>query len=92
MKLGSLAGLERIELEQEAKELENKIKDLTVLISSEELQENKVKENLKNLTAKYGDKRKTSLEQIEVPKEEKEIAAVVPESCVVTINQTGSIK
>lgn len=92
MKLGSLAGLERIELEQEAKELENKIKDLTALISSEELQENKVKENLKNLITKYGDKRKTSLEQIEVPKEEKEIAAVVPENCVVIINQTGSIK
>ena len=92
MKLGSLAGLERIELEKEAKELEDKIENLTILISNKELQEKKVKENLKYIVDKYGDKRKTSIEQIEIPKEEKEIAAVVPENCVVIINQTGSIK
>lgn len=92
MKLGSLAGLERIELEKEAEELANKIKELNALLSSEELQENKVKENLKNIVAKYGDKRRTFLEQIEVPKEEKEIAAVVPEDCVVIMSQSGNIK
>lgn len=92
MKLGSLAGLERIELEKEAEDLANKIKELNALLSSEELQENKVKENLKNIVAKYGDKRRTSLEQIEVPKEEKEIAAVVPEDCVVIMSQSGNIK
>lgn len=92
MKLGSLAGLERVELEQEAKELENKIRNLTALMSSEELQEEKVKENLKNIIAKYGDKRRTSLEQVEVPKEEKEVATVVPEDCVVIMSQSGNIK
>lgn len=92
MKLGSLAGLERIELEKEAEELANKIKELNALLSSEELQENKVKENLKNIVAKYGDKRRTSLEQIEIPKEEKEIAAVVSEDCVVIMSQSGNIK
>lgn len=92
MKLGSLAGLERLELEREAKELEEKINELTTLLSSEELQERKVKENLKHIVDKYGDKRKTSIEQIEIPKEEKEIVTVVPEDCVVIINQNGGIK
>ena len=41
---------------------------------------------------KYGDARRTELLNIEVPKEEKEIAEVIPEDVVVVLTKTGLIK
>ena len=92
MKLGKLAGLERIELNQEAEELIKSIDYLTLLISNEEEQKSVLKERLVNIVKKYGDTRRTELTQIEVPKEEKEIEEVVPEDVVVILTQNGDIK
>ena len=92
MKLGKLAGLEKIELNQEAEELRGLIASLTALLNSEEQQEMMIRKRLAEVVAKYGDKRRTELCNIEIPKEEKEIEAVAPEDCVVFMSQSGDVK
>ena len=92
MRLGSLAKLEGIELNNEKTKLLNTIKELNKILSSEKEQLNIILNRLDDLVKKYGDNRKTELAQIETPKEEKEIAEVIPEDVVVMLSQTGNIK
>ena len=92
MKLGKLAGLEKIELQQEAEELDGLISSLQNLLSSEEMQHEHIRKRLSNLVSTYGDIRRTELAQIEVSKEEKEIETVIPEDCVVIMTKSGDVK
>jgi len=92
MRLSSLAKLEKIELEQEAKELENKITDFKNILSSEERQKDILKFRLADLVKKYGDARRTELTHIEIKTEDKVIEEVTPEDCVVILSQSGDIK
>ena len=92
MKLGKLAGLEKIELQNEAKELNELISSLTSLLASKEQQEYTIRKRLADFVAKHGDQRKTELTQIEIPKEDKEIETVAPEECVVFVSQSGDVK
>ena len=92
MKLGKLAGLEKVELNQEAAELRDEVNSLMELYTSEEKQIIALRENLAALVKKYGDERRTELAQIELPKAEKEVELVVPEDCVVIATQSGDIK
>lgn len=92
MKLGKLAGLEKIELQQEAEELKNMVNDLNALLSDESRQKEEIRSRLSAFVKKYGDARRTELAQIELPKTEKEIEAVEPEDCVVIATQNGDIK
>lgn len=92
MKLGSLAGLEKIELQNEKKDLINQIEDYNNILSSQSRRFEIIKERLTELVKKYGDARRTELLNIEVPKEEKEIAEVIPEDVVVVLTKTGLIK
>ena len=92
MRLSSLAKLEKVELEKEAKELENKINDLKNILASEEKQKEILKSRLANLVKKYGDARRTELTHIEIKPEDKVIEEVTPEDCVVILSQTGNIK
>ena len=92
MKLGKLAGLEKIELNGEADSLKEQIAYFTTLIQDENEQRKVLITRLQNLVKKFGDARRTELTQISVKPEEKEIEEVVPEDCVVIISQTGDIK
>ena len=92
MRLSSLAKLEKIELENEKKELMLTIEDLTNILANENRQKNIIKERLATLVRKYGDARRTDLTHIEIPKEEKEIAEVIPENVVVMVSQSGLVK
>ena len=89
MKLGRLAGLERIELQEEKTSLESELKSLNLILQNptEEL-----RIRLSTLVKKYGDKRCTELTQITTPKEDKEIVYVEPEKCVVIMTDSGMIK
>ncbi len=91
MKLGKLAGLERIEIENEKAELLNTIKNLEVILTDLPTE---LRKRLEELVKKYGDARRTELAQIEEPKtkEEKEIVNVPPEKCVVVLTEGGSVK
>ena len=92
MRLSSLAKLEKIELEKEAKELEEKIKDLKNILSNESRQIEILKLRLGALVKKFGDARRTELAQIEEEKEEKIKVEITPEEVVVVITRTGDIK
>lgn len=92
MKLSKLAKLEKVELENEKKELITKQDELNNLLQNKDLQLKEIRKRLDTIVKKYGDERRTELAQIEIPKEEKEIVEVVPEDCVVIITKTGDVK
>ena len=92
MKLSKLAKLEKVELENEKKELLTKQDELNNLLQNKDLQLKEIRKRLDTIVKKYGDERRTELAQIEIPKEEKEIVEVVPEDCVVIITKTGDVK
>lgn len=92
MRLSSLAKLEKVELNKEAEDLNNKIFMLHQILDSRDEQIGILKVRLQGLVNKYGDARKTELAQIEVTKEEKEKIDIVPEDVVVIMNNLQEIK
>ena len=92
MRLSSLAHMEKVELENEKKELVDKIVDIKDVLTNHARQLSMIKDNLSAIVNKYGDNRRTELAQISVKPEEKEIAEVIPENVVVTLTQNGLIK
>lgn len=92
MRLSSLAKLEKVELEQEAKELENKIKDLKDILTNGDRQKDILKSRLADLVKKYGDKRRTELTQLNLTEEEKAAVEIAPQDVVVILTQDGNIK
>ena len=92
MKLGSLAKLEKVELNEEKQSLLSKIEICEHMISSEEQQKAAVKSRLETIVAKFGDNRRTELAQIDIKPDEKEIETVNPEDVVVIMTKSGEIK
>lgn len=90
MKLGRLTGLEREKIENELKELMAEISRLEGLLKSEELLENLIREELKEIRSKFDVPRIT---QIEDDYEDIDIEDLIPnENMVVTITHRGYIK
>ena len=92
MRLSSLAKLEAVELNKEKEGLTSDIESFNNILANQELQKEIVLNRLDILVTKYGDARKTELQQIEIPKEEKEIVEVIPEDVVIIVSQNGEIK
>ena len=92
MKLSSLAKLEKIELNKEAEDLNNKIFMLHQILDNRDEQISILKVRLQGLVNKYGDARRTELTQIEESKDEKEKIEIVPEDVVVIVTHGGDIK
>ncbi len=93
MRLSSLARLEKLELENEKKELVDNIANMEALLADENKIKEVIKTRLHAIVEKYGDDRRTELLQLDAPtKEEKEIVYVEPEKCVVTMTESGLIK
>lgn len=91
MKLSKLAKLERDNLIQEQNELVSLIKKLQDILANPQAE---LRIRLSELVKKYGDARRTELVQIDTKMsyEEKEIAFVEPEKCVVIMTEAGNIK
>jgi len=90
MRLGRLTGLEREKIENELKELLAEIQRLEALLKSEELLENLIREELKEIKSKFNVPRIT---QIEDDYEDIDIEDLIPnENMVVTITHRGNIK
>lgn len=94
MRLSSLTKLDSVELNKEAEELSEKIKNINAILLDEQLQLDHIIIKLKELVDKYGDDRRTEIANIEVTKESKakEKKEVIPEDVVVIVNQAGDIK
>ena len=90
MKLSRLTKLEKIELETEKQE---KIKEAERLESILKNPIPELERIFNEIKTKYGDSRRTTITQIaEETKEEKEIAFVEPEKCVVVLTEGGCVK
>ena len=92
MKLAKLANLEKIELEDEKLGLKKTISWLRALISQPFTQQQELRNRLKAIVDKFGDARRTELIQIDTSPEDKEIAEVTPEDCVVIVTKSGDVK
>ena len=92
MKLSSLAKLEGVKLENEKEDLKKEIERLGHLIVDKSTQHKEFHNRFDKIVKKYGDARRTELTQIEIPKEEKEIAFVEPKDVVVFCTKGGYIK
>lgn len=89
MKLSKLAKLEKVEIEKDLAELNQEFAKLNAIL------QNPVPEMLnifKDIKKKYGDERRTTITQISITKEDKEIEFVEPEKCVVIMTEGGLIK
>lgn len=92
MKLGKLAGLEKMEIEQERADLVAQIEDLKDLVTNENRQIEVIRSRLSDLVKKYGDTRRTELTQVAIEKKTKEKPVIEPEDCVVIVTQRNMIK
>lgn len=89
MKLGRLANLEKIEIQEEKANLEKEIKRLNDILKNPIAE---LRLRLNNIVSIYGDDRRTELTQINITKEKKEEVYVEPEKCMVIMTASGSIK
>ena len=90
MKLSKLAKLEKIEIENEKKDLLTKAEELNQILKNPVP---KLTEIFGNIKKTYGDARRTTITQIAPEtKEEKEIEFVEPEKCVVIMTESGCVK
>ena len=92
MKLARLTKLDKNDLIKELEEKNRIIAECEKIINEEMYRNNVLIEKVKNLKNTYGDARRTELLNIEVPKEEKEIAEVIPEDVVIVFTENGLIK
>ena len=92
MKLGKIAGLEKIELQNEQSDLARAIERYENILSNQTTRMDIIRERLAAIVKKFGDDRRTELLQIDIKPEEKEIAEVVPEDCVVIVTKAGAVK
>ena len=90
MRLKALQGLDREKLEREYKELEERIAYYNRVLSDESLVKQILKEELTAIADKYGDDRKTEIQDVE---DEIDIEDLIEEEqCVFTLTQAGYIK
>ena len=89
-RLGQLAGLEIQKIISERKELQEKIKSLLELLSSETNIKNTVKTELQVIAEKFSDERRTEISNVAG---EVDIEDLIPEEdCVYTLTNMGYIK
>ena len=90
MQLKRLQGLERDKLLAEYKELEEKIAYYASLLADEEKMKGVLKDELLEIKEKYGDDRRTAIEQVE---DEINIEDLIEEeTCVFTMSNAGYLK
>lgn len=89
IKLAKLAKLEKVEIQEEKNNLIKELDHLNNILA------NPIPE-MKNIYTEieknYGDERRSTITQVAITKEEKEIEFVEPEKCVVVMTEGGSIK
>jgi DNA gyrase subunit A len=90
-KLSALAKLERKKIEDELKELETKIKELTGILKSPQKIKGVVKKELKEIKDNFGDERRTKV-HIQKIGEIAEEDLIPQEETIITLTQGGYIK
>lgn len=90
MRMYQLSNMERKKIDDELVELNAKIKDLTEILASHERVLEIICNELEEIKRKYGDERRTSIENVSG---EVDVEDLIPvEDCVVTLTNIGYIK
>ena len=89
MKLSKLTKLESIEIQEEKNEKVLESERLENILKNPNPELKKIFENIKE---NYADARRSTITQVIVEKEEKEIEFVEPEKCVVVLTESGLVK
>ena len=90
MRLKALQGLDREKLQAEYKELEERIANYLRILGDENLVKAILKDELTAIAEKYGDERKTEIQDVE---DELDIEDLIEEEqCVFTLTENGYIK
>lgn len=89
MKLSKLTKLESVEIQKEKEDKVLEAERLSAILANPIPELKRIFTNLKNT---YGDARRSTITQVSITKEEKEIEFVEPEKCIVVLTEGGTIK
>lgn len=89
MKLSKLTKLESVEIQKEKEDKVLEAERLAAILTNPIPELKRIFTNLKNT---YGDARRSTITQVSITKEEKEIEFVEPEKCIVVLTEGGTIK
>lgn len=92
MTLSRLANMEKLAIEQERKDKNAEKALIVTRLNDEEVFKKDLIAELEAFKNKFGDERRTTVTNIEVTKEEKEVAQIVPEDVVIVATEAGNIK
>jgi len=92
MTLSRLANMEKLAIEQERKDKDEERALIVKRLNDETIFKNDLISELQAFANKFADERRTKVTHIEVTKEEKEIAQIVPEDVVVVVTEAGNVK
>lgn len=92
MKLSKLAHIEKVALERELEDKQSAAEKLLIILNDPAIAQKTLCEELLNFKLRFGDARRTKIEQINITPEEKEVIEIQPEDCVVLVTETGNIK
>lgn len=92
MKLSKLAHTEAVAIQKESDEKKLLAEHIESILAFPEIAKEELCKELEEFKKKFGDARKTLITQVNETPEEKELAEIVPEDCVVVITEAGNIK
>ena len=90
MRLGRLQGLEVEKIVEELQRIHARIKELEEILASDELKYDIIKKELRELSARYGDERRTAIAPVENEIDIEDL--IEEEECVYTLTRLGYIK
>lgn len=92
IKLSKLTKLGKKEIEEELQTKTALVTECKKIIEDSEYRGKIIIGKVSSMKAKYGDKRRTTLTNLTIESEEKEIEKIIPEDVVLTITNNGKIK
>lgn len=92
MTLSKLANMERIQIEEELKDKQAEHAIIFERLNNAQKFNDDLALELTSFKNQFGDDRCSEITNIEITKEEKEVAEIVPEDCVVIVTEAGNIK
>ena len=90
MRLGRLQGLEVEKIVEELQRIHARIKELEEILASDELKYDIIKKELRELSARFGDERRTAIAPVENEIDIEDL--IEEEECVYTLTRLGYIK
>ena len=90
--LSRLANMEKLAIQEEKIDKEKELSLILARLQDESIFNHDLVKIFTDFKNKFADERRTTITNIEITKEEKEIAQIVPEDVVVIVTEAGNIK